>query len=179
MSAAARVMAALALLVGLLVGTPPAGAHTDVVASTPAAGDVVGGDVGRIALVFGEDVDPATGQVVVLDPDRRTVAAGGTPVTGSALELEVPVLQPGTHEVLYRVTGDDGHPVVGRYEFTVRDSGGASAGGPPPAETASGPLAAAEGRSLAPWALGGVGVALVVVLVHRARRGRTGPTPTT
>ncbi|MGI8334250.1 copper resistance CopC family protein [Actinomadura scrupuli] len=112
--------------------TGPVSAHTSLKAASPAIGSTVA-PPSTLALTFADPV--RFPQVVLLD------AAGGRHESGTARAVDNVVTQPvggtlapGPYTVGWRVVALDGHPVSGKYRFTVK-------GGTGPAGSASGPVA--------------------------------------
>ena len=126
-----------AALVGLLVvlhvlvaGPAPAQAHTGLVGSSPRDGDTVSLRTDRLQLVFGEDLLPGSGQVVVRAVDGTDAATGSRPaVAGRLLEAPLDLRVTGPHVVTYRVVSVDGHAVVGEIEFEVAPAATGPGGG--------------------------------------------------
>jgi hypothetical protein len=125
-----------------------------------------------VQLTFSTSVQARLAQVVVSDADGRDHVVGPVVSFDTRVEARVEDLRRGRYTVAYRVVAADGHPVVGRYTFVV--AAGALAApqtdGAVPDGTA--PTTSAAGR---PWLvplLGGMAVAVVVVLRvrHAARR---------
>jgi methionine-rich copper-binding protein CopC len=119
---------ALGVLVALL-GQPPAGAHSDLVSSYPAAGERVGSLPEQVVLEFDEPMSVGTDGLVIRAPGGDSYPAD---VLGSAagdvyVAILEPVVRPGTWTVDYEAVSRDGHRAVGTVSFWV----GAS-GGPPP-----------------------------------------------
>lgn len=104
-------------MLACLMWAPPAHAHVELVGSTPAAGDVVSQDAEQVVLVFGDDLLQAV-DVVVRDRTGADVVHDEPVVAGRSVEVEIDMVEPGRHDVSYRVVGLDGHPIVGSYSFT-------------------------------------------------------------
>lgn len=113
-----RLVALLVIAIGV-IGTSPAQAHTELVASTPRAGDTVSMTGRSLVLVFGAAMAAESAQVVVRDAAGRTVETSAPVVSGETVELTLSLASTGRHEVAYRVTSTDGHPVVGGFDFEV------------------------------------------------------------
>ena len=189
-----RVVVLIALVASsVLLGPRPAVAHTELVGSTPAAGDVVSLEVDRLMLAFDTELLSDVGDVTVVDSTGAEVTVGDAVVVDRTLEIGVAMGEPGRHEVSYRVTGSDGHAVVGTYAFdaappAASDRGRRSdAGAPVPAATsdpvptgldrpASSGASAEQRASLlgppwVPWAiLGGSAIAVLAVARRLSER---------
>lgn len=111
----------------ITLGIPaPASSHTDLIASTPSDGSRISSAPAEIALEFNADVRSALATVTLTIGQRRVgnlaVTAGERPtllvagVDGASLPADVS----GDWRLAYRVTSDDGHPITGTLNFTVR-----------------------------------------------------------
>lgn len=113
-------LGAVLMVTGLLLVAAPAPvqAHTDLVGSTPRAGDTVAFTTDRLVLVFGDEL-AESGQVAVRDADDVDVVSGRGTVTGDTFEVPLELRRAGRHVVTYRVAAGDGHVVVGEFSFVV------------------------------------------------------------
>ena len=170
---AAAVLAALVLGAGWsLTLTPPAHAHTDLLASSPAAGDVVSASTDRLILSFVQPVEPSSGTVTVVGPDGEDATAGDVDVQGALVQVPLHLRGTGPHTVAYRVVAADGHVVTGGLTFRA---GPDAADAPLTRSTSTSPEAAASSGSQdvpRPWLWSGATAILAAALValHRARR---------
>lgn len=182
----------LLLLAGLasllvLVAPGPAQAHTDLVGGSPGPGRVVPATTDRLVLTFSEDVVPVGSQVVVRDRAGHEVTRGAPKRSGSSLVVRLRLLEPGRHEVVYRVVGADGHPVTGGYRFVVAPAGASASSSAQqeggisevrdtagPGLTSPSPSGAAEaGATGSPlrWVLpAAAGLAFVLMVLHALSR---------
>lgn len=148
----------LALLVAVVGLALPAGAHTQIQRATPEPGETV---EGRVDFVLLEFLDP-----VMPTPVIEVSGADGAPVPGlrdarlvaddvARVEFD-PIDTAGTYQVDYTFVALDGAAQEGAHQFTVLvDDAGPDAAG------------------LLAWIVGGVLVALaVVVVLARRRRAR-------
>lgn len=115
-------------VVGLLALTPAlALAHGKLLSSTPTAGSRMAAAPREVALTFSEPVELAVSRVQLLGANGRAIALA-KPVlaeAGRTVRAGIPTtLAAGTYTVSWRVAGRDGHPVAGKFRFTV---GGAAA----------------------------------------------------
>jgi copper transport protein len=138
-----RLGTALVLLLGWLVAglvlTVPAGAHAELVATTPADSARLAAAPARVTLRFSENVELSPGYLQVTDTAGRHVEAGRASfVDGDRSRLSVglrPALGPGSYLVSYAIVSADSHPVSGGYAFVVGSgplvaAGGGAGGGP-------------------------------------------------
>lgn len=118
-SAPTRALVVLLLCLGLgVTGTGTAQAHDRLVSSSPAAGSSVAAP-SSVQLTFSAAIAPVGAQVVLRGP--AGAAANGRPqVEGPRLTQPVTATTPGRYTVVWRVTSSDGHPISGRFEFTVK-----------------------------------------------------------
>lgn len=172
-----RALAGVLLLVGAAVATgvgsaPPAAAHTGLVSSSPADGDVLPALPDRVSLEFGADMTTPA-YVAVTGPDGAPVTAGAPVVAGSTVEQRLGGGGDGGYTVAYRVLTADGHWATGQLTFTVGDAPApapapsAPAGGveEPPADRATTP---AEDDDPAFWSRGVVHAAVSLLLFAAA-----------
>ena len=183
----ARAWALLGVLGVLLCGAPtPAYAHADLVASTPRAGDTVSAATDSLVLVFSEGVLATSAQVVVREPGGGDVVGGAVTADGTSLQVPLRLATAGRHEVSYRVTAADGHPLVGQYAFRVEPARGPAVPHRPgvaatdalalsgsSAATARAAVAAGGGGTPL-WPVAGVGLIGVLVVTHRVAARRHG-----
>lgn len=120
----------LGSLVLLTVTAGPAGAHAQLVETTPVDGTALDAAPEAVTLRFDEPVNPPPGGVRVFDGEGErvdtdgAVAATDDPrVVGTALEP----LDEGAYVVTWRVVSADGHPLRGALVFTVGQGGPADA----------------------------------------------------
>jgi copper transport protein len=113
------------VLVALLAA--PAGAHAELVQSTPAPGAVLDSSPSEIKLNFTETVEAKGGAIRVFAADGERVDAGGAEVSGSTVRMPLPDLDDASYVVTWRVTSSDAHPVSGAFTFQVGQGAGAGA----------------------------------------------------
>ncbi len=119
------VTAAFALAL-LAVGAVPASAHDVLAGTDPAAGSVVAGAPSRVRLTFGDPVLDGSAQIRV-DGPSGVVSTGAVTVTGRTVVAPLAATAaPGRYTVLWRATSRDGHPVSGRFTFTLAAPGTAA-----------------------------------------------------
>ncbi len=117
-----------ALLLLLLVGFPARlQAHARLLRSTPAAGDTLRASPTAIHLVFSERPELRFTTVRLLAPDGREIqlAQPAMAIEGSEAGILVAVrelLPPGKYRVEWQTGSADGHPIKGRFSFTVRSA---------------------------------------------------------
>lgn len=114
-------IAAVAVLCG---AAPFAIPHTHLEKSEPAKDTTVAVAPKALKLFFSEEVKPAVAGLRLLASDSSVVALGALK-NGEKDEKEIVAavtgaMKPGSYRVMWRVAGDDGHPVTGNYVFTVK-----------------------------------------------------------
>ncbi|MGD9957583.1 MAG: copper resistance protein CopC [Candidatus Nanopelagicales bacterium] len=198
-------IAASILLVAPFALAAPASAHDELLSTDPADGSSLASAPEAVTLTFGEDVVELGTAVVVVDSAGVKLADGPLVVDGAVITrpITAPTV-PGEVTVSYRVVSADGHPVTGRFSFTVAEaasptptesgsaSGSASASpsepasptasGPAPTSSAPGvvepsttPVASETSGSALPWVLGGLAVVVLAgAAVAASRRGKAG-----
>lgn len=135
------VVVLLGLFAALLLGMTPAWAHDELVSSTPADGATVS-PTRQVELSFSDTVLQTGTQVQLTGPSGGVTTA--TTVQGSRVTATVDQpLAGGAYTVLWRVTSADGHPVSGRFGFTVSGSS-ASGSSSAASSSASGSSSAAS-----------------------------------
>lgn len=161
----------LGVLLGLVLVAGPAHAHTDLLGSSPAAGEEVSADTEELMLSFADEVVPGTAAVSVVGPGGRQATQGTPTVDGALVRVGVRLAATGEHVVSYRVVAADGHVVTGDLRFAVTSSGG-SVPTVVPAVPRTDPDPAGPGPL--PW-LAGTGALLALLAgLHTARRRRSG-----
>jgi methionine-rich copper-binding protein CopC len=165
-----------AVVAAVVLAPPTAWAHSQLLATTPAASAIVTAPAGEVTLTFNEPVHQRFSLVVVTGPGAVSYSNGHVQVVDDVVHQPVYPLRSGSYTVQWRVVSADGHPVEGRFGFTVAL--------PPQLEPSAGPpspspsrLAASTGQQSGrwwPWLLGlGVVVIGAIAMVGIARRRRS------
>lgn len=168
-----RITSMLCLVLCVLgLGAASAGraaAHTGLLSSDPAVGQVLPRLPAQVALTFRRPVTAGADAVRVFDDHMRRVDLGGHPndVRRQTVRTALPGgLRAGTYSVAWQVTSADGHPVAGTYRFSIGRTSQVVGVVPSPGGTsgawAGRLLGAARGLGYAGLALG-PGVLLVVL----------------
>ena len=140
MTRAARRLVLLAALtvalVGLAVG--PASAHDELIATDPAVDATVEQAPTSVTLTFRAAVLRTGAAIEVSGPDGASWSTGDVGISGATVNREMRSGAPaGRYAVAWRVVAADGHPVSGKFGFTVSV-------GPPPGTPITSPAAAAS-----------------------------------
>ena len=185
-SAGAALAALLTLVLGLFAAAP-AQAHDELVASNPAAEEQLDQVPEEVVLTYSAEIMDIGNAIEITDPQGEVVSQGEPVVEGRDISQAISGADAeGTYTVTWRVVSSDGHPIEGRYEFTVGTAGGtgsdaasdSSSAAQDDASTEAAENAAeqAESQGINPlvWVLLGVLVLAVViaVVVYSTRRGR-------
>ncbi|GAA1699301.1 hypothetical protein GCM10009808_16130 [Microbacterium sediminicola] len=117
--AAAVVVAVLAMVA---VATP-AFAHDELVASSPASGEVLDVAPEQIELTFSADIMELGAAVIVADADENDWVGADPAIDLQTLTVPLVEGMPdGSYEVRWRVVSADGHPISGVIPFTVGEA---------------------------------------------------------
>lgn len=110
---------ALLLLTGLFAA-PTASASGALGASDPAPREELDAAPGGVTLAFDREIKPDSAKVLVLDPSGRNVVVGDLDYFGSTVALLLKADLPrGTYTVRYRITGSNGQPEGGSFQFAI------------------------------------------------------------
>ena len=158
-------VAGLTVAAGLLGAVPAAAVppvtHARMNSSTPAPDALLAEPPAAVELTFNRDIAPPA-SVAVTSPSGRRVGSGEPVVAGAVVAAPIAAKERGTYIVGFRAVSVDGHPITGRFTFSVGHRG--------PAYTArSDP----PGRPswVVPVTVSGAGV-LVLLGAWRRARGR-------
>lgn len=117
------VLLALLGLLAVSIRAAPAGAHANLVRSTPTAGAVLPASPAQAQLWFSEQPDPHFSDIKVVDPNGKRYDAGDLhPAPGDPLSLIVGIkpLPDGLYTIAWKtVSAVDGHVVYGSIPFYV------------------------------------------------------------
>lgn len=132
----------LLVLTVLAVPATPAAAHDTLLSTKPTNGARVDAGPRQVRLHFDLPVGKRYATVTVTGPDGGRWERGPVRVSGSTVVQELRSLGPaGKYRVAWRIISADGHPVSGRFAFTLTTAG---PGSPAPA-TASATASATGG----------------------------------
>ena len=112
-------------LVGLLAWCAIAQAHTHLLKSVPADGQVLEGPPLNVTLTFSEACRLTAAWIQKGEGAKTRLMAPEK--TATAVTIALPALTPGTYLMSWRAASADGHVMPGRIRFTV--SAGAAAQG--------------------------------------------------
>ena len=114
----------LGVLIAMLVGfTSTAAAHGDLKSSIPANKARVAVPPTELRLVFTERPELPLTRIVLRGPDGKNVTLGKLVASGAdratITTAIAGAMAPGLYTVEWEIAGEDGHPVDGRFTFTV------------------------------------------------------------
>lgn len=114
----------------------PASAHDQLIGSNPENGATLDKQPEWIELEFSGAIQNI-GNEIQVNTDGKNVSAGEITVDGHKVMSALPDdLEPGDYQVVWRVVSQDGHPISGTVDFTIKDS--SAAGGAAGEATAQG-----------------------------------------
>lgn len=139
-----RLAAVAAIMIpAALTAATPALAHDALSSTNPAQDAVIAKAPETVSLTLSEPPADSTNlklsTITVTDGAGNTVSDGIATVYGPSISTKTSAGTPGTYTVLWRTVSSDGHPIDGKYSFTVQ----AQAGQPVPAASTPGPSTAA------------------------------------
>jgi methionine-rich copper-binding protein CopC len=129
----------------VLLSSPPAWAHAQLLGSSPAADSAVAKTPATVTLNFDSPVRQGYTTVVVAGLDGTSYSEGAPTVVGDDVRQKVGPLPRGRIQVTWRAVAADGAPLQGRYTFTNADR--TAAAQPSPARTAPSPPGAPDSPS--------------------------------
>ncbi len=131
----------------LVAAASTAYAHLGLRHATPASGARLTQVPREIRLAFSQDVESKVARIRLLDADRMPVAlseVGNVPDSASVIRAAITgTLAAGTYAVEWQVLGKDGHPVRGKFSFTIVSGATGLADVPSPAPVGGEPAAGA------------------------------------
>lgn len=116
-----NLLTALAVILLIAIPSKPSFAHTDVVSTTPSAGEAVAGGEQLISVTFNENILNLANstEIVVVDPTGNPVKADCSGVEDKTIYTNAFLPTQGDYEVTWRTVAEDGHPISGKFTFSV------------------------------------------------------------
>jgi hypothetical protein len=195
----ARITGALTALLALtaLAGTAPAQAHDALASTSPAEGQTITTNPGKVSITLTNAPEtgvPGSNIIQVIAPDGHTVSTGDITVDGATLSTAADIDHPGEHTVQWRAVSADGHPIEGSFTFTYAAEGETHSEAATPVTSAASAPATTAAETQAPetqasspassqtpdntgWFIGIGAVLLILVAVGAyliGRRGKAG-----
>lgn len=122
-SLARRILLAISIMIIMLMGgAGVAGAHANLVSSSPADGTSVTPSPAKVTATFSERVTIGVGGLTVRNANGLRVDQGSSSVDAAGTTVSValqPTLPDGTYVATYRVLSADGHPISASFLFGV------------------------------------------------------------
>lgn len=101
----------------------PAAAHTSLISTDPADGQTLKKPPATVSLRFAEPLLDAGARMVAKDTAGATIDLGPAQVQGQTLTAQWPATaDSGTYTVAYRAVAGDGHPLEGRFSFSIESA---------------------------------------------------------
>lgn len=127
----ARITGALtaSLALAALVGAAPALAHDALASTSPADGQTVTSNPGKVSITLTNPPTtgiPGANVLTVTAPDGHVVSSGDVSVEGATLSTAAGIDHAGKHTLAWRAVSADGHPIEGAFSFTYAPETGAS-----------------------------------------------------
>jgi len=113
-------VASISAVVLMTAQGPAALAHSNEVTSEPAADSVLDSVPADVTLTFDAPLLEAGAALVVRSGDGAVVSTDPPIIDDRSITTTISDGGPGIYEVAYRIVSGDGHPVSGRYSFTVQ-----------------------------------------------------------
>lgn len=117
--------------VGLLVGAAlivvgialPAAAHDQLIASSPAEGEVLSESPALIELEFNAEIIDASPAIIIQDEAGETIDQPVPTVDGRFVRAPFPEIAAGPYRLNWSVVSSDGHRIEGTIAFTLAGGG--------------------------------------------------------
>ena len=113
----------VAPLLLIMLWSAPAHAHAELKSSSPTAGSHLGIAPRELRLNFSESLELAFTNVVLRDPTGTVVDLGPMQIASDSRRAVIAAVRgalvAGTYTVEWKVAGADGHPVQGKFDFTI------------------------------------------------------------
>jgi methionine-rich copper-binding protein CopC len=119
MSVSRTLAFALAVILGFILPTHQAAAHSALERSSPPANAVLSRAPGEVRLSFSQRIEPRFSQARLTDV-AGAIVAGGSSASGKQIVLRLPRLQPGVYRVNWSVVSVDTHKSEGSFSFEIR-----------------------------------------------------------
>lgn len=117
-----RLLPVLLTLALAVLGLPlTASAHSQLISSSPAAGEKLDQAPAEVVLTFSEEIQAGLSQVTVTDGEGLPMTDGKPVADGATLTQPLGQLHPGPYTITYKVVSADGHPISDAITFTVTE----------------------------------------------------------
>ncbi len=114
-------LAVLAVFLFLIFQTNPSFAHTEVESTSPAAGETVAPGEQVVSVQFTDKILELANstEILVVDPSGNEVHADCSGVEENRIYTNAFLPTEGDYEVTWRTLAEDGHPISGKFSFSV------------------------------------------------------------
>ena len=103
----------------------PAGAHAELISTTPSQGATVAKAPPVVVMTYSEGVSVSNDGIRLLDPAGAVVPRTKATADGSEVRIDVPDLSDeGTYTVDWKAVSAEGHPIRGAWTFNLGAEGG-------------------------------------------------------
>src|SRR5699024_3793649 len=100
----------------------PASAHSTLLSQTPEDGAELDEVPEAVVLTFNEDITDLGSDIVITGPDGQEITGGDTTIDGTKVSRPLgDDLSAGEYSVDWRVVSADGHPISGKFTFTLTE----------------------------------------------------------
>ncbi len=96
--------------------------HAFPIHSEPRVGWTIATPPSKVTIWFDGELEPAFSTITVYNSGKQEVDMGNSRVSGkdsSVLEVDLPVLAPGTYHVYWKVLAKDTHITEGDFSFVI------------------------------------------------------------
>lgn len=96
--------------------------HAFPIHSEPRVGWTIATPPSKVTIWFDGELEPAFSTITVYNSGKQQVDKGNSRVSGkdgSVLEVDLPLLAPGTYHVYWRVLAKDTHITEGDFSFVI------------------------------------------------------------
>jgi methionine-rich copper-binding protein CopC len=173
-----RKVASAILGASLIVGSiAPAWSHTDVASTTPKDGSAVEAGSNDVSVSFNDKILNLadSSEIVVVDSENRPLKVECLKVEGKQLQAVVYLETAGDYRVTWRTVAEDGHPLTGKFSFSVTGTPALeyvrpACAGPEPTQEPEVPVEPTQpvdssSRDTTPFTLGALFLAVTVSIV--------------
>ncbi len=167
-----RLLAVVGMVMVAVAVAAPAGAHTELVGSSPSSGQRVLATTDQLVLEFASPVLPHAVDVRVTDANGAAARLGSAQVADTVVVVPLELGRLGRYDVAYRAMAADGHAVTGGFSFTAARDGttvAVAAVSPGGAASQVSATSGTQGRGRV-WIAIAVAAVLIAIALHRAAR---------
>lgn len=121
MNALKKILATFALLFLTVSPISPASAHTEIDHTSPSDGSSVAAGVQTVSVFFTNKIlnIADSSEIAITDSEGNVVETSCVEVSKTSLNAEAYFGTEGEYLVVWRTVAEDGHPISGKFSFTV------------------------------------------------------------